>query len=116
VNLSVQVVETAFGVPAANLQVVLRRRTNGSGWIDLGEGHTGPDGRLTVWQGTLSASATFQLEFDIDRYYATLGSVPLFPRAIVVVRVGDTDKDLHLPMLISPNLLLTYHAPSEEFS
>jgi 5-hydroxyisourate hydrolase len=113
VNLSVQVMEAAFGVPAADLQVMLRRCTTGSAWIDVGEGHTGPDGRLTLWQGTLSTPATFQLEFDIDRYYSTLGSVPLFSRAIATFRVGDTDEDLHLSVLISPNLLLAYRGSAE---
>lgn len=112
-NLSVRVTDTTFGVPAANVQVGLQRTTV-SGWVDLGNGHTGPDGRLTVWQGTVYLSATFQLEFDLDRYYSTLGCVPLFPRAVVMVRVGGTGEDLHLPVLISPNLLLTYRGSDDE--
>ena len=113
-NLFVHVVETEFGVPAANLHVALRRCTGGLNWIDLGKGHTGPDGQLMAWQGTLSVPTTFWIEFDIDRFYSTLGSVPLFPKAIVVLRVGDTDDDLHLHLLISPNLLLNYRASSDE--
>lgn len=112
-NLSVHVMDTAHGYPAADIRVGLRR-TSLSGWIHLAEGHTGPDGALTIWQGTPCGTETFRLEFDLDRYYSTLGSVPLFPLAIVVFRVGDTGEDLHLPLLISPNLLLTYRGSAEE--
>lgn len=113
-NLFVHAVETEFGVPAANLHVALRRCAGGSSWTDIGKGLTGPDGRLKVWQGTLSVPTTFWIEFDIDRFYSTLGSVPLFPKAIVVLRADDTDDDLHLHLLISPNLLLNYRASSAE--
>lgn len=113
-NLFVHVVDTEFGVPAANLHVTLRRCTAGSGWIDLGKGLTGPDGQLVVWRGTLPSSATFRIEFGIDQYYSTLGSVSLFPEAIVVFRAGDTDDDLNLHLLISPNLLLSYRGIANE--
>ena len=106
-NLSVHVTDAAHGVPAADLQVGLRRITV-SGWIDLAEERTGPDGRFTALLGALYGSTTFQLELDIARYYSVLGSVPLFPRVIMLFRVGDTDEDLHLPLLISPNLLVAY--------
>lgn len=105
--------DATFGAPADNVRVGLERTTE-SGWIDLAEGHTGPDGRLTVWQGKLCGSAAFRLEFDLDRYYSALGSVSLFPRAIVVFRVSDADEDLHLPLLISPSFLLTYRGSADE--
>jgi 5-hydroxyisourate hydrolase len=112
VNLSVHVTDTASGVPAANVRVALRRSTM-SGWMDLAEGHTGLDGQLTVWSGA-SCGSTFRLECDLDRYYSILGSIPLFPRGIVVFRVGDSDEDLHLILLISPSLLLTYRGSADE--
>jgi 5-hydroxyisourate hydrolase len=99
--------DAAFGVPAANVKVGLRRTTV-SGWINVAEMCTGPDGWLTVSLGEMYGSATFRIEFDLDRYYSAMGSVSLFPRLIVVFRVANTDEDLHLPLLISPNLLLTY--------
>jgi 5-hydroxyisourate hydrolase len=112
VNLSVYVVDTLFGVPGADIHVGLQHTTV-SGWVDLAEGYTGPDGRFTVWRGSLRVSATFRLELELDRYYTTLGSVPLFPRAIVVFRVGDSGEDLHLTVLVSPNLLVTYRGSAD---
>jgi 5-hydroxyisourate hydrolase len=112
VNLSVHITDTASGVPAANVRIALRRSTV-SGWMDLAQGHTGPDGFLAVWSGE-SCGSTFRLEFDLDRYYSILGSVPLFPRAITVFRASDSDEDLHLFLLISPNLLLTYRGSADE--
>jgi 5-hydroxyisourate hydrolase len=113
VDLSIHVMDTAFGVPAADVHVGLQRTTM-SGWIDVAEGRTGPDGRLTVWRGTSCVSATFRLELDLDRYYAALGSISVFPRAIVVFRVGDSDEDLRLSLLISPNLLVIYRGGVDE--
>ena len=114
VNLTVHVVDTVFGVPAADLEVGLRRRTE-SDWRELARGRTAADGRLAIWQERELRSGTYQLKFDLDGYYATLGSVPLHPRAIVEFRVTDPTADLDLPLLISPNSYCTYRGnpPSE---
>lgn len=113
VDLSIHVMDTAFGVPAADVHVGLQRATV-SGWTDIAEGYTGPDGRLTVGHDTTSVSATFRLELDLDRYYAVLGTGSAFPRGIVVFRVSDTDADLHLSLLTSPNLLVIYRDSADQ--
>jgi 5-hydroxyisourate hydrolase len=110
-NLSVYVMDTASGLPAACVRVGLVRVTM-SGCTDLARGHTGEDGRLAVWRGPMCGPATFRLELDLDRYFATLGTIPLFPRAVVVLRACD--EDLHLTLLISPNLMFTYRASANE--
>jgi 5-hydroxyisourate hydrolase len=105
--------DAASGLPAASMPVGLQRITV-SGCLDLARGRTGTDGRLAVWHGSLCGQATFRLELDLDRYFGALGTVPLFPRAVVVLRAGDGDEDLHLTLLISPNLLLTYRDSAAE--
>jgi 5-hydroxyisourate hydrolase len=109
VKLSICVVDAVFGAPAADIPVGLQRTTV-SGWIDLAKGQTGPDGRLALWQGQVELLATFQLEFDLDRYYAALGTETVFPRATVAFRAGDTRGDLYLTILTSPNLVAIYHS------
>jgi 5-hydroxyisourate hydrolase-like protein (transthyretin family) len=115
VNVSVRVTDTAFGGPGAGISVALQRTTL-SGWIDLAKGQTDLNGRLAVWQGTLGLPATFQLEFDLDRYYAALGSVAVFHRATVVFRLSNTDEDLYLTILTSPNLVVISRGGADELA
>jgi 5-hydroxyisourate hydrolase len=106
VRLSTRVIDSSFGVLAADVRVVLRRRAE-DGWAQLAVGRTGSDGGLADWHEGPLGTGTYQLEFDIDGYYAALGSVPLHPRVIVEFRVSDPTLDLHLPLLVTPN---SFHA------
>ncbi len=105
-ELSVHVVDCAYGVAAADVGVKLRRQTRSS-WQDLSEGRTGPDGRLTVWRDAPIETGIYQLVVDLDAYYGILGAVPFHPRAVVEFRIGDSDTDLHLPLMVTTNSYLT---------
>jgi 5-hydroxyisourate hydrolase len=107
--LSLQVIETSFGTAAADVAVRLRWRT-ADGWRDLAEGRTAADGELLLWPGRFPAAGTYRIFFDLDAYYAALGTVPLYPSAVVEFRVEDQDTDLHMPLLVTPNSILTYRS------
>jgi 5-hydroxyisourate hydrolase len=107
-RLSVYVTDCVFGMAATDVGVLLLRRRIESGWDELARGRTGSDGRLAVWSGQPIDVGVYQLIFDLDGYYAILGTVALYPRAIVEFRVSDPDADLHLPLMMTSNSYLTY--------
>lgn len=107
-RLSTQVIDCAFGGPAASVEVLLRHLGEG-GWHEVARGRTGADGRLADWHGGSLRNGTYRLEYDLDGYYSVLGTIPLHPRAIVEFRVSDPTADLHLPLLVTPNSFYAYH-------
>ena len=81
-----------------------------SDWILLARlvrGAHRPDGRLTVWRDAPIETGIYQLVVDLDAYYGILGAVPFHPRAVVEFRIGDSDTDLHLPLMVTTNSYLT---------
>lgn len=61
-----------------------------------------------MWRDRPLDTGNYQLTFDLDGYYATLGRVPLHPRAVVEFRVVDPEADLYLPLMVTSNSYLTY--------
>ncbi|WP_326887018.1 hydroxyisourate hydrolase [Actinocrinis sp.] len=110
-RLSVYVVDCANGVAATDVGVQLRARAEG-GWRKVTCGQTGSDGLLSLWSGRPIDPGIYQLVFDLDQYYAVLGMVSLFPRAIVEFRVRDPNADLHLPLVTTSNSYSTFSADS----
>lgn len=110
-KLSVHVVDCANGVAATDVGVLLRAHADG-GWRDVSCGRTGPDGVLALWNGSPIEPGIYQLLFDLDRYYAVLGTVSFYPRAIVEFRVSDPDADLHLPLITTSNSYTAFRSDS----
>ena len=108
-KLSVYVADCANGVSATDVGVRLRTRVE-DGWREVTCGQTGPDGLLSLWSDKPIDPGIYQLVFDLDRYYAVLGMVPLYPRAIVEFRVRDPNADLHLPLVTTSNSYSTFCA------
>jgi 5-hydroxyisourate hydrolase len=106
-KLSVHITDCAFGVSAADVDVLLRRQTVGE-WKEMVRGRTGPDGALAVWNGQPIEAGIYQMVVDLDAYYAILGTIPLHPRAIVEFRVLDPEADLFLPLIVSSHSCLSY--------
>ena len=106
-TLAVQIVDHSFGVPAADVEVLLRRRTE-DGWQDVARGLTGEDGRLTVLPDRQCPPALYQLVCELDAYYAILGAVALFPRAVVEFRVSESEPDVLLPVVVSAHSVFVY--------
>ncbi|MBB0244502.1 hypothetical protein FNQ90_10395 [Streptomyces alkaliphilus] len=106
-SLTVQILDHSFGVPATDVDVLVRRHTE-DGWQDVARGLTGEDGRLTVLPAGQCAPALYQLVCDIDAYYAILGAVPLFPRAVVEFRLSESEPGLVLAVAVSAHSVLVY--------
>ncbi|MEW2520827.1 hydroxyisourate hydrolase [Actinacidiphila alni] len=109
VSLSVHIVDSAFGVPAADVDVQLRHAT-GDDWRELVRGRTGADGRLAVLGDRDVPPGVYQVICDLDAYYAALGALPLNPRAVVEFRVSESDADMHLSIVVSAHSFMSYRA------
>jgi 5-hydroxyisourate hydrolase len=107
VRLSVHVVDCAFGMPAANVSVSLRKQAEAD-WLELATARTGSDGSLSDWTRGPLHKGIYQIVIDLDAYYTEFGVVPLHPRAIVEFRVTDPTVDLFLPVLVTANSFQTY--------
>ncbi len=105
VTVSTHVLDTVRGEPAGDVYVRLERR-DATGWRQLSEGRTGADGRVAHrvpmrgWQ-----AGGYRLVFYVEPY---LGGGAFFPEIIVAFQVTDTDRDYHVPLLLSPYGYTTY--------
>lgn len=101
-KLSVQVVDCAFGVAAENVRVRLSRRLK-SDWRRVAEGRTDSDGSLREWHDDTLSAGTYQIEVNLDGYYADMGITPFIPRVTFEFDLVDTTSDLLIPLLVTGN-------------
>jgi 5-hydroxyisourate hydrolase len=107
--LSIHVLNTASGRPAAGVAVVLERQA-GKDWEDLGRGKTDASGRaddLYPRDKPLQAGA-YRLVYDTGAYFKSQGVKTFFPLVEVVFEVEKTDEHYHVPLLLSPYGYSTY--------
>jgi 5-hydroxyisourate hydrolase len=104
--LSTHVLDTALGVPAAGMRVILYRVT-GNSHKKLGEFVTNADGRVEgpLLEGKAFSAGTYELVFCAGGYLqdsAFLDEVP------VRFAVADAGAHYHVPLLLSPFGYSTY--------
>ena len=106
--LTTHVLDTARGVPAVGLPLVLEV-ADGVGWRELSRAVTNDDGRVAspLVHGRLECTV-YRLSFDTDAYWATLGIEGFYPVARIVFRVTDPASHHHVPLLLSPFGYSTY--------
>lgn len=108
-RLSTHVLDTARGVPAAGIVVVLER-ADGAGWKHLGQGQTDSDGRIPNLIGDPSGlpAGDYRMRFSTAAYFHALGLPIFYPEVQVHLRLTETSKNYHLPLLLSPYGYSTY--------
>ena len=102
-SITTRVIDTATGVPARGITVILEMRQAGE-WGPIGRGTTDDDGRLsTLTEGRVITPGNYQLTFDIGTYHRDQGlTVPFFPEAKIIFNVRDVDQHYDLSLLLSP--------------
>jgi 5-hydroxyisourate hydrolase len=93
-TLSTHVLDTAAGLPATGIRVLLETRAG----TPLDEAVTDQDGRIGSLGGELDAG-------DYVLRFATEG--PFFPEVVVVFTISD-QRHHHVPVLLSPFGYSTY--------
>jgi len=111
--LSTHVLDTALGIPAEGLRVVLHALT-GTGRDAVAEAVTNADGRTDapILPKERFATGIWELEFHAGDYLRrTQGGLaePLF-LDVIPIRFGisDADAHYHVPLLLSPFSYSTY--------
>ena len=107
-NITTHVLDTARGVPAAEVPVQLERMHDGS-WTQLGAGLTDSDGRFKeLLSGGPLRTGHYRITFELTGYHARHGVQGFFPRAAIEFTVTDATSHHHVPLLLSPFGYSTY--------
>lgn len=104
--LTTHVLDTAKGLPAQGLGVVLEKRTGPQSYAKIADGKTNADGRVTdLLTKEQFTKGIYRLTFDTGSYHHGEG---FFPEVNVVFEVKDPAKHHHVPILLSPFGFSTY--------
>jgi len=110
--LTTHVLDTARGVPAAGMRIVLFRLDGGR--RALAEAVTNEDGRTDspILPKGEFAPGSYELEFHAGAYLDATGTPPEAPRFLDVIPIrfgiSDAASHYHVPLLISPFGYSTY--------
>ncbi len=109
-RLSTHVLDTALGLPAAGMTVILEYASLSGQWQTIAALQTDGDGRcpnLLPPDGTLSPGQ-YRLLFETGSYHTAQSVKGLYPVVEITVTVRPGDTHLHVPLLLSPNGYTTY--------
>ena len=108
--ITTHVLDTARGMPAEGVSVILSRQTEDGGWEVLGQGETNRDGRLPnlLSSDVALIEGTYRLIFDTDAYFNAQGLEGFYPSVTVLFRVREVGRHYHVPLLLSPFGYSTY--------
>lgn len=110
IRVTTHVLDTARGIPARGIRVLLDREEQDGTWIRLGEGLTNEDGRVTNLLPADDAlgHSTLRLTFFTAAYFASTGDEPaFFPQVSILFRTAGSPH-YHVPLLLSPFGYTTY--------
>ncbi|AEV81890.1 5-hydroxyisourate hydrolase [Actinoplanes sp. SE50] len=96
-SISAQAVDVVYGRPAAGVQVRLQRKISDLGhelddWVTVDHAETDHEGYVRAWTEKRLGRGPYQLVFDSNAYFATLGLSTAYKEVSVVVRLtGESD-------------------------
>jgi 5-hydroxyisourate hydrolase len=112
-RLSTHVLDTACGLPAAGMRVVLSVWGDG-GWQPQASVLTNAQGRTDVplLEGAALSAGRYQLEFHVADYFrrqgVTLPEPPFLDIVPLCIGIADPAGHYHVPLLCSPWSYSTY--------
>ena len=102
-TISTHVLDTERGVPAAAVHVTLYRVDIGEAPIRMTQALTDADGRIRDLLERPLQAGDYRLEFDVAHEDGTF-----FTKIAVDVRIEDTTRSYHVPLLLAPYSMTTY--------
>ena len=114
-QLTTHVLDTAAGLPAANVRIDLHRvGASGVPATPLSSAVTNADGRCDapLLQGSAFLAGIYELVFHAGSYFAgrgiTLPNPPFLDEVVIRFGIADPAQHYHVPLLISPYGYSTY--------
>ncbi|XP_051513308.1 5-hydroxyisourate hydrolase isoform X1 [Myxocyprinus asiaticus] len=108
--LTTHVLNTAKGVPGANMTISLHRLDPVSSlWILITTGITNVDGRCPdlITKESFIAGV-YKMKFETGKYWDALGEMCFYPYVEVVFSITDPSQKYHVPLLLSRFSYSTY--------
>ena len=102
-TISTHVLDTDRGQPAAGVHVTLYRVDVGDAPIRMTQALTDGDGRIRDLLERPLQAGDYRLEFDVAREDGSF-----FTKIAVDLRITDTDRSYHVPLLLAPYSMTTY--------
>ena len=112
-RLTTHVLDTSSGTPAREMTLRLFEYSEGKRTL-LKETKTNADGRCDspLLEGATFHAGTYELEFDVARYFATqnktLPKLPFLTQVPIRFSIADETSHYHVPLLVSPWSYSTY--------
>ena len=106
-SVSVHVFDAMYGRPTIGMNVRLDRDLDGT-WIEERRDQTDEGGSISDWVNAPLARGSYQLEFDLDGYFSSLGVMPFYPVVTLRFRVLDPVQSHGISLLITPYAYFTY--------
>lgn len=110
-TLSTHVLDTARGLPAEGLGIVLEQLSApGTVTRELARGVTNADGRVKDFlpAGAQLSPGLYRLTFDTAAYFTRLGTRGFYPHVQVTFEIASSGQHFHVPLLLSPYGFSTY--------
>jgi 5-hydroxyisourate hydrolase len=102
-TISTHVLDTERGLPAAGVHVTLYRLDVAAAPLRMTQALTDADGRIRDLLERPLAAGEYRLEFDIAHEDGSF-----FTRVAVDLRISDTGRSYHVPLLLAPYAMTTY--------
>lgn len=102
-TISTHVLDTGRGAPAPGIPVTLYRLDAGKTPIRMTQALTDADGRVADLLERPLTAGEYRLEFTVGGEEGSF-----FSRLAVDVRITDTARSYHVPVLLSPYAMTTY--------
>ena len=113
-TISTHVLDTERGLPAAGVHVTLYRIADDGRPFRLTQALTDVDGRVGDLLDRPLTAGDYRLEFALTHELADAApgapppTDPFFRRLTVDLRVTDTSRSYHVPLLLAPYSMTTY--------
>ncbi len=108
-SISTHVLDVSLGCPAAKVSVELQFLRDGLFEV-IAQGITNLDGRIVNWIPEFGlAEGQYQMRFDTAGYFEAIECREyFFPVIQICFDIADTQRNYHVPLLLSPFGYSTY--------
>jgi 5-hydroxyisourate hydrolase len=99
-SVSVEVIDTGCGRPAAGVSVALLREEDGR-WLELTDTLTDETGRVATSSAVNTGRGRYRLVLDLDKYFAGFGIMPFQSRVETVFRIFKLEERVRVLLLVT---------------